>query len=437
MSAVVVVGLLTAWIANFRPFDDLVDRAGTPLGADYGVFYLPGRMVLEGRPQDLYSHEAQQRALHELFPTLDPGDWLPFRYPPWVAAAMAPLAALPYVASFVLFTTLSLGALLVAWRMLVRRLTWLDPTWRTTMLFALLGWPIVWETLLGGQSSLFSLAILCTTAALADTRRFTAAGAVLAFAVFKPNALMWFGLGYVLRYPRLLRGAIPIGLALAAISVATVGWQGMLDYVQLGTRLAAGGWDFETDAAKVQGLAMWLAPLVPGYDRPLLLGIGFISTIGIAAIWRRHDGDRRYDAAATALLICINTLCNPYVPIYDLALLAAGFAFLIETERLGGGNLEGRNVVRLQFIAGLFYFGPHMSQAVCVRWGVQPFPLLLVLLTAGLARRWISTTSPADRASPAAGSLEPSRSADRAPRPVPEIGSLRLNDPAGPTPFPS
>src|SRR5438046_1228675 len=105
VAAVVVVGLLTAWIVNFRPFDDLVDRAGTPLGADYGVFYLPGRMVLRGRPHDLYAHEAQQRALHELFPSLDPGDWLPFRYPPWVAAAMAPLAAWPYVASFALFTT--------------------------------------------------------------------------------------------------------------------------------------------------------------------------------------------------------------------------------------------------------------------------------------------------------------------------------------------
>ena len=61
----------------------------------------------------------------------------------------------------------------------------------------LVGWPVVWETLLGGQSSLFTLAILCTTVALIDARRFTAAGAVLAIATFKPNVLAWFVLGYV------------------------------------------------------------------------------------------------------------------------------------------------------------------------------------------------------------------------------------------------
>lgn len=395
-----IVVMPAAWVANFWPFDDLIDRSGNPLGADYAVFYLPGRMVLDGRTDELYSHEAQQRALHELFPSLAPGDWLPFRYPPWVATVMAPLAALPYVASLALFTTASLVALVWAWHLLGRQLTWLDGSWHRTALVALLGWPVVWETLLDGQSSLFTLAILATTTALVDARRFTTASAVLVLATFKPNVLAWFALGYVARYPRLLGGAIPVGLVLVGVSAATVGWSGVLDYVRLASQLSVQPWDFETDAAKMQGLASWLSLIVPGHERQLLLVVGLTAVTSIVVAWRRRGDDRGTACTATGLLVLVNTLCNPYVPIYDLVLLSAAAACFVEARRLCLPETSPTSSTPATWLLAAGYFGPHLSQAICHQWDVQPFPLVLAVCTAWQLCRW----SPASRARFTAGS---------------------------------
>jgi hypothetical protein len=415
----------TVWVANFRPFDDLVDRSGNPLGADYAVFYLPGRMVLEGRPDELYSHEIQQQALHKLFPALAAGDWLPFRYPPWVATAMAPLAALPYVASFAMFTLASLAALVWAWKMLARQCRRLNGRWRSTALLALLGWPVVWETLLDGQSSLFTLAILATTTALVDRRRFTAAGAVLALATFKPNVLAWFALGYVARYPRMLCGAIPVGLLLIGASAATVGWDGVLDYARLASHLAARPWDFETDATKVQGLTSWLSLIVPGHERLVLSAAGLISVLALVMVWRHRGDDRVTARAATSMLILVNTLCNPYVPIYDLTLLAAAAALLVESSALCEPETRSSGLSPSVFILAVGYFGPHVSQAVCRESGMQLFPLVLAAFTAWLGWRSFHSLATSNRVEPGRDSPGPTDCADLIPRLAQRPGPLR------------
>ena len=86
---------LMGWGAWFWPLDDLLDRQGTPLGADFSMFYVAGQVVADGATDQLYHQAEHQRRLHELFPGLSPQFCLPFRYPPMVALLMSPLARLP------------------------------------------------------------------------------------------------------------------------------------------------------------------------------------------------------------------------------------------------------------------------------------------------------------------------------------------------------
>lgn len=411
----IAVALLT-WGLNFWPLDDAVDRRGTPLGADYPVFYLAGRMVLDGPIDELYSHEAQQRRLHELFPTLPAGDWLPFRYPPFVALAMTPLAALPYTASWIVFTLLSTAALIVAWRALAGQLPWMQGEWRHLSLLVLLGWPVTCETLLGGQSALFSLAILCGTTALAERRCYKSAGAILALAAFKPNVMALFAFAYVLRYPRLLWGLVPVGLALIVASLATVGPSGCEDYLRLGAQLASQTWDFETDAHKVHGLATWLTPIAHGYERPVLLFGGMILAIAVVMLWRRRGNDRATCTSAAALLISLNLLANPYVPIYDLALLAAGwcFSFAAVYDSTGDGPARQRQLWYCGVSGTLLYFGPHASQLLAVAGEPQLFTPCWIAVTAWQALTFLGRPQPS-LAAPVANSPGPSRSSDRFP----------------------
>src|SRR5690606_12897091 len=102
---------------------DLLDRQGTPLGGDYVMFYLGGQIAADA-PQLLYDQAEHCHRLRQQFPTLDDGDLLPYRYPPYVAAAFAPLSRLPFAVSFATFFAISLSLWLTG-LLLVKR-AWPD-----------------------------------------------------------------------------------------------------------------------------------------------------------------------------------------------------------------------------------------------------------------------------------------------------------------------
>lgn len=382
-----IVAFLAGWIVWFIPFDDLLDRRGTPLGADYAMFYGAGRAVLAGEAGQLYDEARNQQRLLTLFPGLRDDFCLPYRYPPAVALLMAPLAALPYATSYAAFAILSCAALALTLAVWGPELRLLQGAWRKPVLWLLVGWPIVWETLLGGQAALFGLLLLSIGVVLLRREHYFLAGLVLALTACKPNLLAFVVLGCLLRYPRLLRGLLPGWGLLAVLSLLPGGWPLVRDYLTLGSRLAVQAWDVETPAWKVHSLASWFA-LLPGVSaRAWSLGLGGLACLAIALAWRRARGDRT--AAfylAIGLLVSANALCNPYTPTYDLALLAV--AGLLTAEGLSrwarrdaragaiapAGQTPGK-WTQLQLAA--VFFGPHASQLVAQATGLQPFTLIL------------------------------------------------------------
>ena len=85
------------------------------LGGDFPSFHAAGELVASGRGASLYDLAAQQAAQARYLPD---GDWLPFPYPPPLAAAHALLAPLPYGLAFAVHTALMIGALALAVRAL-------------------------------------------------------------------------------------------------------------------------------------------------------------------------------------------------------------------------------------------------------------------------------------------------------------------------------
>src|SRR5688572_8336785 len=112
---------LLLWVASFYPYNDWLDSQGTPLGGDYVMFYLGGQIVADGHAERLYDQQEHCQRLRQLFPSLGDGDLLPYRYPPYVAAAFTPLAQLPFAWSFALFAMIS-TALWVSSLLLIRKM---------------------------------------------------------------------------------------------------------------------------------------------------------------------------------------------------------------------------------------------------------------------------------------------------------------------------
>jgi hypothetical protein len=271
----------------------------------------------------------------------------------------------------------------------VKDLRVLQGPWRKPILWTIAGWPLVWETLIGGQASLFALLILCITVALLRRQRFALAGCVLALAVCKPNVLAFVAFGCLLRYPKLLRGAVPMLAILGLCSLVPSGWSGLGEYLALGTRLAVQPWALETPYWKVHGLASCMAALPGEYERACSLLLGMVATGAVVWYWRRASTDQpAVFCLAIALLVSINALLNPYTPIYDLVLLLAGGLLTAEVLVLRyGDDVSGRLGVSQLLLAAL-YFGPHLSQLTARATTFQPFALVLLAISVWQAREF-------------------------------------------------
>ncbi len=373
----ILTALLSGWVAWFFPHDDLLDKSGTPLGADFSMFYVSGQMVGNSEFEQLYDPAAQQAHLHRLFPDIDPRFALPYRYPPIVALVMASLAQFPYRVAVITFLALGVSSAVAGCWLLLRETGLTSRADRRLCCLVVLGWPVVLETWIGGQSSLFTLLIMSVAIVLMQREKFAWSGAVWALAACKPNVLLLLVAGCVLHQPRILRGLIPAVSLIGALTWAIAGWQSMQEYWEMTLQLASRPWNLETPPWKVHGLAPWLAMGVGSSARLLTLGLGLLATTAVVWRWRRAPAPP-HAFLPLSLLITINALANPYTPIYDLTLLAAGAILMIPTARVGGRLPLRRHPGIWQAALATLYFGPHLSQLLAQAYGVQVFPLLLL-----------------------------------------------------------
>jgi hypothetical protein len=337
------------------------------------MFYLGGEFVAAGETTKLYDLAEHHQRYRQLFPQSGNDDLLPYRYPPFVAAMLVPLAMLPFAWSWLIFTLGSCLAGYVGWRSL-QALQPPTTDFGAAVGIALCGWPVALEVLIGGQASLFALAIAASGLWFLSQQRFVAAGAILGLACYKPNVLAFFLLGCVLRHPRVLLGLVPMVALLAGISWLTVGWEGCLTYANLGQSLMQQRWDVPTPYWKVHGLAAWGELCIPGWGKILAVAIGLIAV----GVWQGRKLPQQSAAGTAAwqqdfaLLLSINTLCNPYPPIYDLVLLA--IPLYLTAQRLSADHKP----LLLTLATAVFFFGPHLSQSLSWSLHVQLFTLPLL-----------------------------------------------------------
>jgi len=94
----VSLGAAVLWIALSRGG---LDREGKPLGADFISFWTASKIALGGHPAEVYDMAIHRAAQTALF-SRDVG-YAAFFYPPAFLLICLPLAALPYLASLVIW----------------------------------------------------------------------------------------------------------------------------------------------------------------------------------------------------------------------------------------------------------------------------------------------------------------------------------------------
>lgn len=380
---VVIVLFAASWVAWFAPFDDLVDRSGTPLGGDYVMLYVAGQTLAESDAASLYDDAANQVRSSSLFPSMIADASWPYRYPPVTAWLMQPLSRLPFASSFAFFFVACVSCVVLAVSRLLRELTPESTDIRKLLLWSALGWPLVAEALIGGQSSPIALCLVVATAIALKDGRDILGGLFLGLCIYKPNLVGIVVIGTLVARPRAFWGMLAVAIPAGLVSVYVSGVDGLRRYVELASSLATADWNLETPFWKVHGLAPLIDVIIPGKGKLFAFLLGIPLAVWLGTRWRRAEGDRFW--LVFAALLTANALFNPYVPIYDMllllpALLATGVWFVGKHSDHLSAAMPG-----LAALAGLAFAGPHISQALAPALGLQLFPLaVLGMLTVQL-----------------------------------------------------
>ncbi len=305
-----------------------VGLGGAPLFYDFSAFYQAAAFADSGRAAAAYDDGAMIAAEKAAFPGMTVR--LPWNYPPTFQLMLMPLAALPYVAAWLLWS----GATYGAYGLLARRLVEPDRLWLVLLA------PGAAVNLFVGQNGLLSTALI-GWGVLMLGRRPIVGGVLLGLMSYKPQFAVLAPLALICgREWRALAAAVVSGAALALLALAVLGVGPWLAFLHKAAQPAAIFSSSSSDWRSIPSVMIMARSL--GLDAAVSSALHWSVAAAAAAgamwIWRATS-DWRIRAAALA---AATLLVTPYLRVYDLALLILPIAVLLsgaeDGKRLGLGE---------------------------------------------------------------------------------------------------
>jgi Glycosyltransferase family 87 len=338
LSLVVVAGYAVRLAQGDLP----LDSTDQPITPDLAADLAGSEIVLNGAPDALYDQARQIETAREMFPGLDQTYYSPYISPPWVAYAYSPLALLPYMAASLVWTLLSVAAIVVALRLLWPLIPRLHKHGFAILLFLLLASRPGMQLLGGGQDSAFSLLLLVAGLRLLIAGRDATAGAVLGLGVFKPQLFILLPILFALqRRWTALVAWVAVAAPLTIFSVAVIGAEGVQDYYRLLTsdyyeeNIAEG---FAWATPSLLGLTYFLLPnaLEPARIAAVcLVGCVLVRPL-VRLVVRPADGPAEL-TQLYALCITLSALLGPHFLLYDMVILVVPITLFLNNHPAHAG----------------------------------------------------------------------------------------------------
>lgn len=279
---------------------------GRQIGNDFFLYHTAGRSVLEKNSAQLY----QRFADHDHY------RYFGYNRPPAYALLLAPFAALPLTASFLLWSALGIVALWMG----VRPYELQHPG---RVFLLALGWFPVWCAISFGQTILPTFAVISLTFWLWRRRHQASAGLVLSFALDKPHLALGIGLLWLLRWPRdnwALGGLAAGAMALTGISFAVMpeaSWAYLARLPEFGRMMYHPQFPIDRMQSVDSFFYLWLRPNLSA--AMILTGLTkAVGMLGAVWLWRRHQNS---PALLFAVAMLLTFWLSPYLLIYDAVLL--------------------------------------------------------------------------------------------------------------------
>lgn len=384
VALLIVGGLLL--VISFATSDRGRTLLGPPLGNDFAGFFVAAQILERGEPSRLYDRALHDELYHELLPNLPANDSIPYVHPPFVAGVLRPLTWLPYDAAVAVWLVLSLLMFVGGVGCLLRSLPDLAKEHAGLVLLLSLSFePFLMECWLGGQLSAVGFLSSSLAWLLLSRGRPIAAGMALGLSFYKPTLLLlMLPLLVVGRCGRVLLGMTLSGVLLAGLSMAFVGWDVSVGYldVLLSFRKSTSGGGLAILTWKYVDLNNSLKLLLGSQTIGQLVAFGVLSLLPFAWLartwwrWPTLDVDHRQRVWA-ATLAWVPVL-NLYVGIYDSLFVVASVLLaadgLLRHKRSDHPLAEAGLSYWALAIAGSAWF----SQSLAKMSGVQVYTLALI-----------------------------------------------------------
>jgi len=318
---VVMAALLAMAIANTLVWWNARELISQGYGG-FTAFYTAGKILVSGRGYLMYDLPAQWEVQKQIAPEVKIRSGpLPYVHPPFEAVLFAPFTFLTYSTAILLWTFFKLGILL-AIPYVVTHASPLPrelPPWFLAVL-SLGTYPVFVDFEQGHDAVLLAFLFAIAFACLAKGRELTA-GIALGLALFKFHlvvplvVILW-----IAGKRHLVASFAATAIALLAVSLAIVGWNGVLaypGYVLALNRIPGAGMVTPEYLVNLRGLFTLFFGRAPWQWLLLLVALGGVVWAGV--LWKKLDNRRLPEAFGLTVLVAI--LTSLYAYSYDLTLL--------------------------------------------------------------------------------------------------------------------
>jgi hypothetical protein len=371
----IVIYLLSAaaWVVLST---DLIDAKGKPLGYDFITFWAGSFLALAGEAAQSFDM-ARIFAVEQLAVPANQSVFL-WHYPPTFHLVVLPLALMPYLVAYAVWT---IGSFAIYAAVIRRFLPRPETVW------VLAAFPGAFINAFHGQNG-FLTAVLFGAALLQLKTRPIAAGILFGLMSWKPQLGLLLPVALLCaRQWRAFAAAGATTLAVAALSLLVFGaepWIAFWHNIPLvGVLLDTGALPWPKIPSLYVALRVLGMAATPAYVLHGIAALGVLAAV--AQVWRGAAPLR----LRGAVLVVGALLMPPYLFDYDLALLAIPIAILVWDGLQHGWNPYEREVLLAAWLT------PLAAPGIAEHLGIPlAFPVLLALFAAA-ARRALATQKPA------------------------------------------
>jgi Glycosyltransferase family 87 len=330
---------------------------------DFAAFYTAGKIVERGEGRRLYDRELQWRIQEEFAAQVairqSP---LPYIRPAFEALLFLPFAYFSYPVAYALWTVVKIGVLFAISWLLRLPSEGLFRSMASTMILCLSFFPVAFD-LLQGQDAIVLLLLFVLAFHGLERGNESAAGIFLGLGLFKYHLVIPFLCVFLLRKKtKLITAFLSTAVALTGLSIAVVGWKGMLAYPEYLWSLNQTPGLLGIKSRSMPNVRGLISPLIGRGTLPVavnwfLLAVVLTGIVMAAKVWRGEGQDSRSLAAGFSFCAVITIVTSYYANSYDLTLLLLPILTLGPTFVAGSG-IRGWPRAAFLISAGVLLFSP-------------------------------------------------------------------------------